>query len=54
MYKINPQDIFCELDKCFFEQKGKPFYYDQIHLTELGAKKVNHKIISIIKKIENK
>lgn len=54
LYKINPQDIFCELDKCFFEQKDKPLYYDQIHLTELGAKKVNQKIISIIKEIENK
>ncbi len=54
LYKINPQDIFCEQDKCVFEEKGKPFYYDQIHLTELGAKKVNQKIISIIKEIENK
>ena len=40
--------------KCFFEQEGKPFFYDQIHLTELGAKKVNQKIISIIKEIEKK
>ena len=54
LYKIYPQNIFCNLEKCIFAKDRKPFYYDQIHLTELGAQKVNKKIISLIKEIEKK
>ncbi len=54
LYKIDPQNIFCDLNNCFFEKDDKPLYYDQIHLTEFGAKKINQKIISLIEEIEKK
>ena len=54
LYIIFPQNIFCNLEKCTFAKDRQPFYYDQIHLTELGAQKVNKEIISLIKEIEKK
>lgn len=54
LYKIYPSNLFCDEYKCTFLDKDQPLYYDQIHLTKLGASRVNKKIIEVIKKIDKK
>ena len=47
--RVKPEKIFCgivEQDRCLVQHNGTPYYYDDDHLSDAGAKMVVSKIIS--------
>jgi hypothetical protein len=54
LYRIKPENIFCNSflkDRCAAHVNGMPFYFDDNHLSELGADLVINQIIGELKSI---
>jgi len=51
LYQIKPSNIFCDTflpDRCVAQYKGVPFYFDDDHLSDTGAKLVIDKLLNSI------
>ena len=55
IHRIYPHKYFCDIksDNCKFVNEGNYLFYDNLHLTKQGSKKINSIILSTVKKIEN-
>jgi len=53
IYRIYPHEYFCDVknDKCKFVEEGSFLFYDNLHLTYKGGKKINSAILEQIKKL---
>ncbi len=47
---IYPDDIFCDKIRCYAHKKNNPLFFDDDHLSELGAKLISQKILNAINK----
>ena len=54
IHRIYPHKYFCDIksDNCKFVNEGNYLFYDNLHLTKQGSKKINSIILSTVKKIE--
>ena len=47
---IYPDDIFCDKNRCYAHKENVPLFFDDDHLSELGAKLISQKILNVINK----
>jgi peptidoglycan/LPS O-acetylase OafA/YrhL len=52
IHKINPERIFCPLDKCIFYDNNYSYIFDTVHASYEGSKLINDLIFKEIEKIE--
>jgi len=57
LYRIYPEKIFCDsavASRCIAHTNGTPLYYDNNHLTELGADPIAQQVIETLEKIRTR
>lgn len=51
---VDPMDSLCDAQKCNFWRDGQPLYYDDNHLTQLGAQPVTRAILETASQLKPK
>ncbi|MFL2707232.1 MAG: SGNH hydrolase domain-containing protein, partial [Gammaproteobacteria bacterium] len=52
IHKVNPEKVFCPLDKCIFYDNNYSYIFDTVHASYEGSKLINDLIFKEIEKIE--
>ena len=50
LYVYDPEKIFCDQKRCFAFENNYPLFYDDDHLSSLGAKKLSKGLLKFIEK----